>query len=334
VSFSHILGHDKQKDVLLRAVQNGRLAHAYLFAGPEGVGKRLLALALVRTLFCTEGNGCGDCPPCRKVDHHNHPDLHLLEPDGNSIKIEQVRNLQRDLNLRPHEASRKVCLIEAAETMTVGAANALLKTLEEPRGDTLLILLSSQPQRLLETIRSRCQPLFFARQPLELLRDNLQAQLGVSDAEAHVLAALADGSFKKAFGKDRQLYLEERRTLLKTLTGLSPGSILPTLEFAEQLAGDKAALNDILEIFQAFYRDVLMSAHGRDPAELVNLDLVEKVQRVAARETVAGILHKLEALATARRHLERNLNPQLVVENLLLCLAGSSPGTALNQSTQ
>jgi len=321
VSFAHISGHDRQKDVLWRAVRHKRLAHAYLFAGPEGVGKRLTALALVRILFCTEERGCGECPPCRKVDHHNHPDLHILEPDGNSIKIEQIRNLQRDLNLRPHEASRKVCLIEAAETMTVGAANALLKTLEEPRGDTLLILLSSQPQRLLETIRSRCQPLFFARQPLDLLRDALQTQLGVGDAEAHVLAALADGSFKKAFGKDRQLYLEERRNLLKTLTGLSPGSILPILEFAEQLAADKAALPDILEIFQAFYRDVLMAVHGRDSAELVNLDLVEKVRRVAAREDTGSVLLKLETLINARRQLERNLNTQLVVENMLLKLA-------------
>jgi len=321
VSFVHIIGHDRQKDVLWRAVRHGRLAHAYLFAGPEGVGKRLMALALVRILFCTEERGCGECPPCRKVDHHNHPDLHILEPDGNSIKIEQIRNIQRDLNLRPHEAGRKVCLIESAEAMTVGAANALLKTLEEPRGDTLLILLSSQPQRLLETIRSRCQPLFFAHQPLDLLRDALQTQLGVSDAEAHVLAALADGSFKKAFGKDRQLYLEDRRKLLKTLTGLSPGSILPTLEFAEQLAADKSVLPDILEIFQAFYRDVLMVVHGRDVAELVNLDLVEKVRRVAAREDTGSILHKLETLVDARRQLERNLNTQLVMENMLLKLA-------------
>ncbi len=321
MNFAHIIGHERQKEVLERAVRQGRLAHAYLFAGPEGVGKRLMVLALVRTLFCVEERGCGECPPCRKVDHHNHPDLHILEPDGSSIKIEQVRNIQRDLNLRPHEAKRKVCLIEAAELMTVGAANALLKTLEEPRGDTLLILLSSQPQRLLETIRSRCQPLCFARQPLELLRDALQSQLGVSDAEAHVLAALADGSFKKAFGKDRQLYLEERRNLLKTLTGLSPGSILPILEFAEQLAADKTALPDILEIFQAFYRDVLLAVHGRDAAELVNLDLVEKVRRVAARENAAGILLKLEALGQAHRQLERNLNTQLVVENLLLKLA-------------
>jgi DNA polymerase-3 subunit delta' len=223
--------------------------------------------------------------------------------------------------MRPLEGRRKVCLIEAAETMTVAAGNALLKTLEEPRGDTVLILLTGYPQRLLETIRSRCQLLHFHRQPIELVRDSLQRQLGVSETEAHILAALSEGSFKKAFGKDRQLYLEERRTLLKTLTALSSGSILPILEFAEQLAGDKSALADKLEIFQAFYRDVLLLLHGRDEGELVNLDLAEKLRRVAAREDVAGLLAKLDALGSARRQLERNLNPQLVMENLLLRLA-------------
>jgi len=132
---------------------------------------------------------------------------------------------------------------------------------------------------------------------------------------------LSEGSFKKAFGKDRQLYLDERRVLLKTLTGLTAGSILPLLEFAEQLAGNKATLPDILDIFQAFYRDVLLAVHGRDPTELVNLDLSEKVWRVASREETASVLAKLEALGSARRQLERNLNPQLVMEALLLRLA-------------
>jgi DNA polymerase-3 subunit delta' len=321
MTFAQIIGHERQKDILRRALSGGRLAHAYLFAGPEGVGKRLMALAVARALFCEERTGCGECAACRKLDHRNHPDLHVLEPDGNSIKIEQVRTIQRDLSLRPVEGRRKVCLIEAADAMTTGAANALLKTLEEPRGDTLLILLSSQPQRLLETIRSRCQILQFPRQPIQLIRESLQTQLGVADAEAHVLAALSEGSFKKAFGKDRQLYLEERQNLLKTLTALSTGSILPVLEFAEQLAGDKAVLPDILEIFQAFYRDVLLTLHGRDAGELVNLDLSEKIHRTAGRETAANVLAKLDALKSARWQLERNLNPQLVMEVLLLRLA-------------
>ena len=149
----------------------------------------------------------------------------------------------------------------------------------------------------------------------------MEKQLGIESTESHVLAALSEGSFKKAFGKDRDLYLEQRRELLKTLTGLSAGSILPILDFAEQLSADKTVLPDILEIFQAFYRDVLMTLQGRSDEELVNLDLKEKIHRVSGRESVATILDKLEALVEIRRQLDRNVNRQLAMEVLLLKLA-------------
>ncbi len=321
MTFDQILGHERQKEILNRALASGRLAHAYLFAGPDGIGKRLMAMALARAIVCEEQRGCGNCLACRKIDHQNHPDLHILEPDGKAIKIEQIRAFQRELNFKPLEAPRKICIIEQADTMTVGAANALLKTLEEPRGDTLLVLLSSQPNRLLETIRSRCQPLPFNRHPNSRIQAELEKQLGIASEESHVLAALSEGSFKKAFGKDRDLYLEQRRVLLKTLTGLSSGSILPTLDFADQLAADKTILPDILEIFQAFYRDVLMTLQGRGDEELVNLDLREKIYKVSAREDVSTILAKLDALIEVRRQLDRNVNRQLAMEVLLLRLA-------------
>ncbi|MDH3999340.1 MAG: DNA polymerase III subunit delta', partial [Desulfuromonadales bacterium] len=216
---------------------------------------------------------------------------------------------------------RKICLIDHAETMTTGASNALLKTLEEPRGDTILILLTDQPNRLLETIRSRCQVLPFTRHPNSRIRDELERQLDVSPTDAHILAALSEGSFKKAFGTDRELYLEERKTLLKTLTGLSSGSILPLLELAEKISEDKTILPEILDIFLAFYRDILTVLHGRSSDELVNLDLQEKIMRVAARENIDSILTKLDALLTAKRQLDRNVNRQLAMEVLLLELA-------------
>ncbi len=149
----------------------------------------------------------------------------------------------------------------------------------------------------------------------------MEKQLGIESTESHVLAALSEGSFKKAFGKDRELYLEQRRELLKTLTGLSSGSILPILDFADQLAADKTILPDILEIFQAFYRDVLMTLQGRGDEELVNLDLKDKIYRVSGRESVATTLAKLDALIEVRRQLDRNVNRQLAMEVLLLKLA-------------
>jgi DNA polymerase III subunit delta' len=321
MTFSQILGHERQKDILRRAVDSGRLAHAYLFEGPEGIGKRLMALALVRAVFCQDGNGCGNCSACRKVDHHNHPDLHILEPDGASIKIEQIRGLQKELSYRPLEAPKKVCLIDGAEKLNPSAGNSLLKTLEEPTGDALLILITARPEGVLSTIRSRCQRLPFVRLPQEKLRQVLLERLGVDETQSHILTALSEGSFKKALGKDRDLYLDKRRTLLKSLTALSPGSIIPLFELARQLSEQKEQLPEILEMFQAFYRDLLLFRHGRPEQELVNIDLLDKIRRTAGRETVASLLRKLDAIVASRRQLERNVNRQLAMDVLLLHLA-------------
>ncbi len=321
MTFSQIHGHDRQKDILRRALASGRLAHAYLFEGPEGVGKRLMALALVRALFCLEETGCGTCTACRKVDHGNHPDLYLVEPDGASIKIEQVRALQRELAFRPLEAQWKVCLVNGAEKLNPAAGNALLKTLEEPSPRALLILLTPLPENVLGTIRSRCQRLPFARIARREIEKLLRERLALDERQGHVLAALSDGSFDRALGRDREFFLERRQDLLKSLTALSRASVIPCLELAKTLADDKDRLPDVLEMFQAFYRDLLLFHHGTDPEELVNVDLLEKIRRVAVREDVPSLLRKLDALSACQRQLGRNVNRQLALEVLLLRLA-------------
>lgn len=321
MTFADILGHERQKTILRRALGSGRLAHAYLFEGPDGVGKRLMALALARAIFCVEQRGCGQCAACRKVDHQNHPDLHIIEPDGAHIKIDQIRTLQRELSLRPLEGERKICLIEAADRMNPAAGNALLKTLEEPNGRTLLILLTARPEAVLQTIRSRCQRLPFGRLPRQVIMRSLeQAQVG-EGIQAHILAALSDGSFRKALGRDRDLYLDRRRALLKDVTGLSEGSVLPLFDLAHELAEEKERLPEILDILRAFYRDLLLCRHGWPDDDLVNSDLLEKVHRVAGRETPDSILRKLEAINTACYHLERNVNRELALDVMLLQLS-------------
>ena len=321
MTFGQILGHDRQKDLLRRALASGRLAHAYLFNGPEGVGKRLMALAFARSIFCQNGTGCGTCTACRKVDHYNHPDLHILDPDGSTIKIEQVRAIQKELSYRPLEAPKKICLIDGAEKMNPAAGNALLKTLEEPKGEALIILLTAQVERVLPTIRSRCQRIPFYAIARPVLQQALQEKLGLDDSQGHILAALSEGSFKKALGKDRELYLEQRRELLKALTALSPGSVIALFKLAEELSNDKERFQEILELFQAFYRDLLLHKQGIPESELVNIDLLEKIRRVAKRETTATLLAKLEAIATSRRQADRNVNRQLAMEVLLMRLA-------------
>ena len=321
MTFAQIIGHDRQKDILRRAIATDHLAHAYLFEGPEGIGKRLVALGLARAVFCENNNGCGECQPCRKVDHNNHPDLHIFEPDGQQIKIEQIRNLQRELSFRPLEAEKKICLIDHADRMNPSAANALLKTLEEPSANTLIILLSAYPESMLVTVRSRCQRLPFTRLPQQVIEETLIEQRQLAPSAAHVLAALAGGSFHRALGRDQDLYLEKRRDILKSITALSSASILPLLEFARELANDKEIIPDLLEILVSFYRDLLLYKQGQPEENLANIDLLEKIRRVSAREDTLSILRKLEALKAGQKNLKRNVNNQLNLEVLLLHLA-------------
>ena len=323
MTYAGILGHERQKAILKRAQSSGRLAHAYLFEGPEGIGKRLVALALARSLFCATRNGCGECPACRKVDHQNHPDLHIVEADGNTIKIEQIRVLQKELSFRPLEGERKICVIEAAEKMNASSGNALLKTLEEPAGHALLILLTSRPDAVLPTIRSRCQRLPFSRLPTATIQRALVEADAGNETHAHILATLSDGSFHKALGRDRDLYLEQRKTILKAVTALSHGSYLPLFELAAELAEEKERLSEILDILRAFYRDLLLCQHGWPEDDLVNRDLIDKVRRIAAQESPQTLLRKIEAINAAYFHLERNVNGQLIFDVLLMRLTAT-----------
>ena len=318
MTFDAIIGHKQQKNLLLRALSSQRIAHAYLFTGPDGIGKRLTALAFARFLLCEKGTSCGDCTACLKVDHNNHPDIHLLDADGASLKIDQVRTLQQELSLHPLEGNYKVCLIDGAEHFTNGAANALLKTLEEPQAGTLIILITSHPEKLLPTIRSRCQSLPFSRLPKQQLATALEKKLNLSTIEATVIASLSEGSFKKALGSNRELFMEKRSKLIQSLSALSAGSTIPTFSFAEELEVEKETLPDILDIFQAFYRDILLLKHNRPEEELVNLDLIETLQRQNRTTTTASLLLKLKALESARFHLQRNVNRRLALEVMLM----------------
>lgn len=323
MTYSAIVGHEQQISILTRAREHDRLAHAYLFAGPAGVGKRQVALALAQDLFCQQQSGCGDCPACQKVASGNHPDLHLLDGSAGAIKIEQIRLVQQQLALRPLEGDYRICLIDGAEEMTPAAANALLKTLEEPRPDTLLLLITAEPEKLLPTILSRCQQLPFKRLPRPQLEKILQHELELNNDQVAVLAALSDGSLDKALGRNNQLYLENRPELIQSLSALNTNSIIPVFAFAEDLAAQKELLPEILGIFQAFYRDILLLQLGRAEPELVNLDLLEQLQQHSRTFSTDSLLLKLEALEAARSHLQRNVNRQLAMAVMLTRIAAA-----------
>lgn len=321
INFSTIIGHQQQIERLQAALEQHRLAHAYLFDGPDGVGKKLVAQTVARAFLCERGIGCGSCASCTKMAAGSHPDCYLLEPDGAAIKIDQVRALQPQLALRAFTGRGKVCLIDGAELMTREAANALLKTLEEPTSDTLIILISSRPESLLETIRSRCQRIRFTRLARQDIARYLEQALTLSAAEATVLAAVADGSLGKALGEYQDLYLKKRAELIQSLSALSSTSSIQAFELAQTLKTEKDLIGEILTIFDTYFRDLLLYQHGQPLDQLINQDLLPLIREQSQQLSTSQLITKLGAVATARTYLQRNVNLHLTMDHMLMQIA-------------
>src|SRR5512137_1693829 len=197
--FDTILGQKQAVNQLRTALRSGHLAHAYLFSGIEGIGKFTVAVAFAKALNCHThaDDSCDNCVACRKIEKRLHPDVFFVEPDKNIIKIEQVRDIQKKIIFKPMEGRNKVVIIDQAEKLNLHAANCLLKTLEEPPDDTVIILVAHTAMALLPTIVSRCQRIRFAPLSAAAIREHLAAR-GVEPEEARLAAALAQGSLKRA----------------------------------------------------------------------------------------------------------------------------------------
>jgi DNA polymerase III subunit delta' len=316
--FTGILGQDNSIAVLSRSLATGKIAHAYLFDGIDGCGKKKTALAFVEAVFCGQPEGCGHCPSCRKVAAQQHPDLHLVEPDGAFIKIDQVRALQRELAFRPFEAPKKACIIDGADRLNPAAGNALLKTLEEPPGNALMILITANASGVLPTVLSRCQRLHFSALP-EATIAALLCETGTAPEAARIAASLASGSMRKAAEIGEETALHERKGFLERVCSLSLVDITPLFAFAEELAGDKENALEMLELLTAFLRDVLL-LHGGSPG-VVNSDLLPLLEREATRYSGEMIMERISRVAEARRALLCNVNPRLALEVLFMRLA-------------
>lgn len=313
--FSSIAGQDRITALLRRSLEADRISHAYLFEGIDAGCLRDTALALVQAVFCGATDGCGECDSCRRVKGLNHPDLRILQPDGAFIKVDQIRDLQRELSLRPYQARKKACIIEDADCMNPASGNAFLKTLEEPPGDALLILLTTHGEGILPTIRSRCQILRFPPLATETIASLLREE-GTGDEQARMAAALAGGSLARAreiAGADR---LQMRKTLLERTSRLSCRDIFPLLETAEDYARDRETAIDAVDMLKLFWRDILLFRAGS--GEMANLDLLPLVRDIAERLSTGQILDKLEYLAVAGQALARNVNPRLALEVLFM----------------
>ncbi|OPX85156.1 MAG: DNA polymerase III subunit tau [Pelotomaculum sp. PtaB.Bin104] len=320
-----IIGHSQIVKILLSAVANDRVAHAYLFTGPEGVGKATCAMAFTRALLCTSpsaGDACGECRVCRQVEHFNHPDFHRLNPSGASIKIEQIRGIQRQVMFRAYQGGRKVFLIEQAETMTAEAANCLLKTLEEPPADTIFVLLSDRPQALLPTILSRCQHLFFKHIPSRELAAHLSRLYGLQPEEAHQLAALSGGSMAKAIACAGGTFQEERAEAVRLLAALEQAGVTEALELAGEIVTSRKNIVNLLERLTSWYRDLLIWKETGEVALLYNPDLVNKVKVEAGVFEPGRLVEIIEDIEQCNNKIRVNANMRLALEALFLRMSG------------
>jgi DNA polymerase-3 subunit delta' len=323
MTFNSIEGHDKPISILKRALANKMLAHAYLFSGEEGIGKKMAALALAAAVNCGEAGpegGCGVCPSCRKMASLGHPDVHILVPDGDEIKIDQVRQTQADLSLKPFEGAKKILIIDGAERMNAASSNAFLKTLEEPPGDTLIILVTAMPQSLLPTIRSRCQEIRFHPLPRRTLAQALLQRRELSEGDAWFLAALAQGSMGRGLSMDvdqEKAARDEVMALWGGLGSMGPGEVLAQ---AEALSKDRDRLERLLDIGVEWLRDALVYRATGEEKLLVHGTARDRHRAWGERFPVPRMLADMDLFFTSRSMLDRRVSAQLVAENLLLKL--------------
>lgn len=330
-AWEQVVGHDWAVALLAGAIAHGRVGHAYLITGPHQVGKRTLARTFAQALNCEAPLGerpCGECRACRLISAGHHPDVHILEPEVSAratpmIKIESIRDLQRDLSLSTHEGRYRVAILNQFEAANPNAANAFLKTLEEPPPRVILLLTASDADALLPTIASRCRTINLRPLDATLLEDSLMAKWGVPPDKAQLLSRLADGrvGWAVAASTDPQL-LRTRQEHLAQLHEALAGNRVRRFALAEKMTRRPELLPETLRTWLSWWRDLALLAHpsGKQAAvaPITNVDDEQQIRRLAQTWPREAVLDSFKRTGAAIWQLSRNANTRLVMETLFL----------------
>ncbi len=322
MSFAEILGQTRAVEILQRERAHDRVPHAYLFCGPEGVGKKRTAFALAQALECTVlgEDACGSCPSCRKVAHVQHPDVHFFQPIARTkgatakIYIDQIRDLQGAISLKAMEGRKKIMIIDDADRMVDQAANALLKTLEEPPGDALLILIAAFPDLLPATILSRSRKVRF--QPLSdtAVTQILMREKGMEEAEARGLARYSQGSLSPVMEVDLDELHSRRERFLGQIGCWKEGDLGAVFAFTEPFAKNAGDAIDFVTYLLEWTRDLIAVKLRGPEGALIYRDRISDLEANCRGVTLEGLLEQFEGLRTTLQKLERNVNPRLALE--------------------
>ena len=319
-----MIGHEWAVDLLSEHVAKGRERHAYLITGPQGVGRRTLALRFAQSLNCVKppvpGQPCLKCTTCKRIETIQHPDLTVVEAEheGEVLRIDQVRELQHSLSLAPYEARYRVALILRFEEAHSSAANAMLKTLEEPPPKVVVILTAKGAENLLPTIVSRCEVLRLRPLSVDETAKGLQTIKGVPVASADRLAHISGGRPGYALRLFEQpMLLEQRQAWLEELLRLLSSSRGERFAFAKDSSDDKEELRSELQVWLTLWRDALIYAAGITTS-ITNMDYSPQIKKLAD-----GIgMHKAQlyvnSLECTMDRIDRNVNSRLAIEVLLM----------------
>src|SRR5215217_9001385 len=289
----NLIGHEWAVDMLKKHVIHGTARHAYLFAGPPGLGRRTLALRFAQALNCQTpveaGIPCGQCCDCKQIEAMHHADLTIVQADseGGTLKVDKIREARRSLTLKPYQANYRVALFLRFQEANDNAANALLKTLEEAPSYAVLILTADNPEQLLPTIVSRCEVLRLRPLRVEEVQRELETR-GLETSKAKLISHLSGGRFGYALHllEDESL-LGRRDERLNDLQGLISASRVEKFAYADKLARDKESMRQAILIWLSYWRDVMLrSAQARTP--LVNVDRNVEIEDLAGQLDLSG----------------------------------------------
>ncbi len=329
MSFQDIKGQDKPIQLLKEYIKNSHLEGSYLFVGEEGIGKKLVAKTLAKAVNC-EGqalDSCDTCVSCLKIEKGQHPDIHIIDnltafnvshapsqkiglEESDAIKIEHIRQLQKEINLKPYEGKKKVFIIDNAQNLTADAANALLKILEEPPSGSLIILISAKPALLFKTIISRCKMMKFYPLQRTKLEEFLRKDFHLDNNLAHYLAYFCEGRIGRALKlKDTDILREKNRIIDAFTLVRRPGSDKLSIE-------NRNNVRVHLNILAAWFRDMYLIKIGTPYRELINLDRKEELLRLMSRYAFMDLYEIFNSLSNSLLYLDRNVNIKLLLSNL------------------
>lgn len=330
MSFAKLIGNERNKKILQRLLERGRIASTFIFAGPDGVGKRQFALTMAKAANCQKApidgfaiDSCDECIRCRRIDAGTYGDVVSIQPEGQFIKIAQTRALTADIYFRPREGRQRFFMLDDAERMREEAANSLLKTLEEPPPTSTVVLLTSRPEALLPTIRSRAQRLNFAPLSILEMEKYLSANYPRSADDTGLLARMTEGRIGQATVFDLSVYRQQRRALLEMIELIASGdSRFRLLKAAEYLGKkEKEDFENELNLLTSLLRDLVLLSVGRSREEIVNIDVADHLRELAAKIGLLRLMDCVEKFGELRANLRININRQIATEAALLELA-------------